>query len=223
MPKLKAKPRKHARPSLPREIKPVQPAIALMVIDPSDPTQWGLDASLGSLQVHSNVIVETDAAKRPTRARRDDIFRLLRNTRTQVGTVLNQDHILAIDRLETDIALRTRTMGSSGVATPIDAAMSPNAIEDIQIMAAERIERVLLLTGSASAKLLLALLKPTDIVMLFEGRRSETDQWRDTVSKITGVTNAAAQPGQIRMACENLVGAYTAYDQEPRVVSQFEI
>jgi hypothetical protein len=215
---MKLKPRvKSAKPSAPRRF---EAAIAkanaepeIRYEDPSDYRTWGLEQTIGHLTSQGDIVTAKDVTGKTVRARRDDIFRTLRNTKSGDGTVLTQAHIHAIDRLHGNMALRNRETGASHVQFAINGGGGSMAIEDVQIMAGERVDQVLAMTGKSSADLIVALLLPPDVVRLVDGERLETESWRATVAKITGVTNAAAQPGQIKMACENLVGAFAAYDK----------
>lgn len=200
--------RRGNRPSTPAEIAARKQAPALEeLVDPADCHHWGLEQTLGQLTAHGDVIVSVDAARRITRARRDDIFRTLRVTRTQNGTALGPDHLLAVNRLQEDLALRMRTTGSAGIKQSVDCSTPQYAIEDLQVMAGERIDTVLACTGRTSARLLMVLLGVNEPGALLEAT------WRDIVTACTGVTNAAAQPGQIRMACDNLAAAYDQWDR----------
>jgi hypothetical protein len=170
-----------------------------------DPAAWGLDAQGLALPANANVTVHPDAAGRPARARRLDVFDLL-NARGRLGV----DALNAVRRLQEDIACLHRTsLGGVDYSPRVDRSINPDRFGEARQRAGARIESALSLAGPASARLLCALCEP-DVVL---GR---TADWRGVVERETGETLADAQSATLRAACENLAGAYGVLDRARR-------
>jgi hypothetical protein len=113
----------------------------------------------------------------------------------------------AVRRLQEDIARLHRTgMGGVRYEPRVDQSISPQGYSDSRLRAGARIERVLRLAGPASARLLAALCEPA----LVAGR---AEDWREVVRRETGEGLADAQGALLRMACDNLAGAYEIVDR----------
>ena len=194
--------RKVARPSDPMEIARRRAAERLRAQDPST---WGLDREALSLPAGGSVIANLDAAGRVVRARRQDVFDLL-----QARGRLSADGVEAVRRLQNDIACLHRTATGGGDFTPrVDRSTTPDGFSDARRRAGERIEAALSLAGDLSARVLTALCE-VDVVL---GRAAD---WRDAVARQTGETLPDAQGAVLRMACENLAGAYRRLDRSRR-------
>lgn len=154
----------------------------------------------GALQLAANAAVrlETDPAGRITRARRQDVFDLF-----QARGKLGPDAYQAVRRLHDDIAVLHRVISGGGdIAPRVDRSVSPVSFSDARLAAGAQIEAVLAHAGSSSARLLVALSEPA----IIEGRGAE---WREVVVRITGERLPDAQAALLRVACENLAGAYS--------------
>ena len=159
----------------------------------------GIGRGVLALAVNAAIRVETDPAGRITRAKRQDVFDLF-----QARGKLGPDAYQAVRRLQDDIAVLHRTATGGGDITPrVDRSRTADGFSDVRLAAGERIEAVLSRSGPASARLLVALCEPAVI----SGRGSD---WRDVVTRITGERLPDAQGAILRVACENLAGAYTA-------------
>jgi hypothetical protein len=191
--------RKAAGPADPMEIarrRAVERARA------QDPANWGLDGEAMALPANADVEIGNDAAHRAVRARRRDVFDLLR---ARGG--LSSRALSAIRRLQEDIACLHRTeMGGVNYAPRVDRSVDPQGFSEARRRAGARIESALALAGHASARVLAALCEP-EVVL---GRAAD---WRAVVERETGETLADAQGAILRMACENLAGAYVTIDQ----------
>ena len=167
-----------------------------------DPANWGLDASALALPVNENVEARRDAAGRAIRARRQDVFDLMR-----ARGALSQAAHDAVRRLQDDVALLHRTAAGGGDYAPrVDRTHDPQSFTDTQHRAGLRVEAVLARAGPASARLLAALVE-SDIVL---GRPAD---WRAVVARETGETLADAQGAILRTACDNLAGSYGLLDR----------
>lgn len=161
------------------------------------PETWGLDPTGLALAANANVATRADLAGRIVRARRQDVFDRL-NARGRLGA----EALNAVRRLQSDIAALHRAPSGVGRYGPrVDRSIGAGDLAETRLRAGERIEAALALTGPASARLLLALCE-ADLVA---GR---TDDWRAVVRRETGETLPDAQGALVRMACENLAGAY---------------
>ena len=159
----------------------------------------GITPGALALPVNAEVQVETDAAGRIARARRQDVFDLF-----QARGKLGPDAYQAVRRLQDDIAVLHRVVSGGGDITPrVDRSRTADGFSDARLAAGARIEAVLERAGSASARLLVGLCEPAVI----EGRGAD---WRDVVARITGERLPDAQGAILRVACENLAGAYLA-------------
>jgi len=194
-----SRPRKASRPADPVEIARRRAAERTRALDPAT---WGLDPEALTLAANADVAVRPDAAGRPVRARRQDVFDLL-VARGRLGA----DALTAVRRLQDDIACLHRTaVGGVDYAPRVDKSRDPGAFGEARRRAGARIEAVLALAGPASARLLGALCEP-DVVL---GRAAD---WRAVVTRETGETLPDAQGALLRMACENLAGAYAMLDR----------
>jgi hypothetical protein len=157
----------------------------------------GIGPGVLALPVNVAIRVETDPAGRITRARRQDVFDLF-----QARGKLSPDAYQAVRRLQDDIAILHRTATGGGDITPrVDRSRTAGGFSDARLTAGARIEAVLTLSGAASARLLTALCEPA----MISGRGSD---WRDVVARVTGERLPDAQGAILRVACENLAGAY---------------
>jgi hypothetical protein len=113
----------------------------------------------------------------------------------------------AVRRLQDDIAcLHRTTTGSVSYAPRVDRSIDPQGFSDARRRAGARIEGVLSLAGPASARLVGALCEP-EVVL------GQAADWRGVVRRETGETLPDAQGAILRMACENLAGAYEMVDR----------
>ncbi|MDB5479468.1 MAG: hypothetical protein JWO83_521 [Caulobacteraceae bacterium] len=164
--------------------------------------EWGLDRGVLALAVNADVETRSDVAGRLVRARRQDVFDLLRARGRLSPAALD-----AVRRLQDDIACLHRTQtGGVSYAPRVDRSVDPQAFSDARRRAGARIDAALARAGPVSARLLAALCEP-DVVL---GRAAD---WRAVVERETGETLADAQGAILRMACENLAGAYGMTDR----------
>ena len=170
-----------------------------------DPATWGLDRDHLALAANREVTVSADLAGRPLRGRRQDVFDLLLGRRR-----LSQGAFDAVHRLQDDIALLHRAAGGVASYAPrIDRSRDPEAVKSARHRAGRRIEAALRLAGPANARLLAALVEPVTAL----GR---TGDWRAVVERESGEAAAEAQGAIVRLACENLAGAYAIIDRGRR-------
>ena len=196
------KKRKAARPADPMEIARRR---ALERIRDQDPARWGLCADALALPAYADVDRRSDLVGRATRARRQDVFDLLHGRGK-----LKQEALTAVRRLQDDIAALHRSPGGIGDLTPrVDRSRDPQGVSDARLRAGGRIEAALTLAGTSSARLLAALCEP-DVVL---GRSVD---WRAVVLRETGEHLPDAQGAILRVACENLAGAYARLDKARR-------
>lgn len=190
--------RKIQRPSDPMEI-------ARRRAEARDPATWGLNAAALNLPANGGVDRRGDLAGRTTRARRADVFDLFLGRRS-----LSQGGHDAVRRLQEDLAILHRTLAGGGdVAPRVDRSRDPETFSQRRRRAGERIAATLALAGAASARLIGALCE-AEVV---SGRPAD---WRAVVARETGERLADAQGALLRMACENLAGAYQALDRRRR-------
>ncbi len=167
-----------------------------------DPANWGLDNEMLRLSANKDVETATDQSGRILRARRQDIFDLMSGRGRLSPSAVN-----AVRRLQDDIACLHRTAnGSVAFAPRVDRSPDTEGFSESRRRAGARIELVLSLAGAANARLLAALCEP-EVVL---GRASD---WRAVVKRETGEGLSDAQGAILRMACENLAGAYDMVDR----------
>lgn len=191
--------RRGARPTAPAEIARRRAAERAREHEAAN---WGLDVEALARPANADVEMRSDAAGRPVRARRQDVFDLLRARGRLSPAALD-----AVRRLQDDIACLHRTqMGGVNYEPRVDRSVDPQAFSDARRLAGARIEAALARAGAVSARLLAALCEPEVIL----GRAAD---WRAVVERETGETLADAQGAILRMACENLAGAYGMGDR----------
>ena len=167
-----------------------------------DPANWGLDNEMLRLSANKDLETTTDQAGRILRARRQDIFDLMSGRGRLSPSAVN-----AVRRLQDDIACLHRTAtGSMAFAPRVDRSPDTEGFSETRRRAGARIESVLSLAGPANARLLGALCEP-EVVL---GRATD---WRAVVKRETGEGLSDAQGAILRMACENLAGAYDMVDR----------
>jgi hypothetical protein len=190
--------RKRIRPSDPLTIARRREAERLT---DRDPQTWGVDQASLSFAANADVQVKIDQRGRRSLVCRRDIFeRLLSGDRGAVA-------LAAVRRLQADLA--ARHVGCGGVAryaARIDAGPANDPFAERRLLAGARAGRVLSLTGTTNARLLLALIEPDAAL----GRGVD---WRAVVERETGERRADAQAGVLRAACFNLAEAFAALDR----------
>jgi len=165
-------------------------------------TNWGLDQEALARAVNVDVETASDAGGRLVRARRQDVFDLLRARGRLSPAALD-----AVRRLQDDIACLHHTrLGGVSYEPRVDRSRLPQSFSDSRLRAGARVEAALARAGAVSARLLAALCEP-DVIL---GRAAD---WRAVVERETGETLADAQGAILRMACENLAGAYGMADR----------
>ena len=170
-----------------------------------DPASWGLDREALELESNADVDRRADVAGRVLRARRQDVFDLMAARGRMSATAVN-----AIRRLQDDIACLHRTAtGVMSYAPRVDRSRKPDGFSDSRRRAGARIDAVLALAGPATSRLLEALCEP-DVIL---GRAAD---WRAVIERETGERLADGQSAVLRIACENLVGAYDLLDRRDR-------
>ncbi|MEO8811604.1 MAG: hypothetical protein ABI376_01665 [Caulobacteraceae bacterium] len=163
-----------------------------------DPATWGIDAT--ALDLPANAAVE-----RAARTRRQDVFDLFR-----ARGKLSPDALEAVRRLQADIAVLHRThAGGSAFAPRIDRSRRPDGFTDARLRAGGRIEAVLALSGAATGRVIVALCEE-------EAVHGRSGDWRETVARETGERLPDGQGAILRLACENLAGAYATLDRISR-------
>jgi hypothetical protein len=174
----------------------------------ADPAAWGLNREALALGANAAVSLRCDAAGRPVRARRQDIFELM-----AARGRLSDQALAAVRRLQDDLAaLHATALGGRGFAPRVDCSLNPQGFTEARRRAGERIAAALGLCGAASARLLAATTEPGAVA----GRDLD---WRAAVERTTGERLADAQGALLRMACENLAGAYAELDRRRRAVA----
>ena len=167
-----------------------------------DPGQWGLDRSAFDLQSNADIAVTADAAGRPARARRQDVFDVFQS-RGRLTAVAVQ----SVRRLQADLAVLHGSPGSvAAYAERIDRQLAFGGGGEQRRRAAQRIEIVLAGAGAASGRLLLEMFEA-------EAALGQRPDWRAAVERATGERLADAQGAVLRVACENLAEAYARLDR----------
>ena len=157
------------------------------------------------LPANQTVSVDSDLAGRVTRARRQDIFDLMKGR----GKLSNEAHE-AIRRLQNDVAILHRAVGGRADYSPrVDTSRSSETFTDVRHRASLRVEAALERSGPASARLLGALCESGAAL-------GPAIDWRLLVLRETGETLPDAQAAVLRGACENLAGAYAIIDRGRR-------
>lgn len=161
-----------------------------------DPQAWGVDRAALNLAVNADVEAGSVPGEQRLSARRRDVFeRLLSGQRGHIA-------LAAVRRLQTDLAVRhTGSGGVARYAPRIDASPADDPFAERRLRAGARARRVLSRTGTASARLLLALIEP-------DAALGQGVAWRAVVERETGERLADAQAGALRAACVNLAEAY---------------
>ncbi len=171
-------------------------------LDEQEPARWGVDAAGLTLAANETVSVDSDMAGRVTRARRQDIFDLMKGR----GKLSAEAHD-AIRRLQDDVATLHRSVAGGGDYSPrIDRSRSSETFTDMRHRASLRVEAAMGLAGPASARLLGALCESGAAL-------GPPADWRLLVRRETGETLPDAQAAVLRGACENLAGAYAIIDR----------
>jgi hypothetical protein len=170
-----------------------------------DPGAWGIDGDQLRLAVNQYVETRPDGGGRIGRARRADVFDLF----LARGKLSAAGHE-AVRRLQDDLAILHRTVCGGGEFAPkVDHSRRPAAFSERRRAAGLRIQAALGLAGCASARLIAALCE-SEVVL---GR---SRSWRTVVERATGERLADAQGAILRLACENLAGAYALIDRGKR-------
>ena len=186
--------RKTTRPASPLEVAHRR---ALQKAQDRDPSAWGLNAEALDMPANSAVIRQGDVTGRTARARRQDVFDLF----LRRGSLSQGGHD-AVRRLQDDLAVLHRTQTGCHDFTPrVDRSRAPESFSEARQSAGLRIQSALQLAGAASGRLISALCE-TDVVI---GAASD---WRVIVLRETGERLPDAQGALLRVACENLAGAY---------------
>ena len=168
----------------------------------ADPANWGADPAALKLNANADVELATGARGRVTRARRVDVFDQLAGRGALPSTSLG-----AVRRLQEDVARLHRTLAGARQVTPrVDVSRNPKAFAEAHLQAGARIAAVMDLAGPASARLLSALIEPHVAL-------GQAIDWRSVVRRETGEQLADAQTAVLRLACENLAGAYRRLDR----------
>jgi hypothetical protein len=169
------------------------------------PEDWGADARALRLPANADVDARMGAGGKVVRARRQDVFDVLA-TRGRLGA----SALDAVRRLQVDLAALHRTLSGSKVFAPrVDSQPDPQGFAEARLRAGERIRAALDLAGPASARLLTALCEPQVVL-------GQSLDWRAVVARETGEHLADAQGAVLRLACENLAGAYQRLDRDRR-------
>jgi len=163
--------------------------------------EGGVNVKSLRLTANNDVDIRLGAGGKVARARRQDVFDILAGRGR-----LAPEAVGAVRRLQQDMAVLHRTISGVRDFTPrVDSQREADGFSDARLRAGERIATVLELSGAASARLLVALCESAVV----EGR---TADWRVVVERETGERLADAQGAALRAACENLAGAYRAFD-----------
>lgn len=166
-----------------------------------DPQTWGLDPTALRLSANADMDATVDPSGRRALIRRRDIFERL------FGSQSGHIALAAVRRLQADLA--ARHAGCGGVAryaARIDAGPGDDPFAERRLRAGVRARRVLALSGTSSARLVLALIEP-------DAALGQGVDWRAVVERETGEGLADAQAGALRLACFNLAEAYAALDR----------
>ena len=195
--------RKSSRPSDPAKIALRRAAEREQQrLSQGDPERWGVDRPALLLPANHTISVSVDVAGRITRARRQDIFDLMRGR----GKLSAEAHE-AIRRLQDDVAILHQSVGGRADFSPrVDTSRSSQTFTDVRRKASLRVEAALARSGPASARLLGALCESSAAL-------GPALDWRMLVKRETGETLPDAQAAILRGACENLAGAYAVIDR----------
>ena len=170
-----------------------------------DPGSWGINPEALDLAVNHRVTIRTGPAGRVARAKRQDVF----DSFFARGSLSQNGHD-AVRRLQDDMAVLHRTQsGCRDYSMRVDISRRPESFSEARQLAGIRIEAALSLAGAASARLITALCE-TDVVTGAAG------DWRSVVQRETGERLPDAQGALLRMACENLAGAYVSLARGPK-------
>jgi hypothetical protein len=151
-------------------------------------------------------VVTVDEQHRIINARRLDVFALLHERKA-----LTDPQLIAVRRLEVLIAVafgHEKPDQGFRVDTSSEGAPGQN-VSQAMIDAMGDLRAIMGNVGPVSAKLLNALLAPTD-------SPSVMTRWRDTVEAETAETRPEVQAAMVRSACENLALAWQSFDYRAR-------
>lgn len=176
---------------------------------PSDPAEIarrklprGSEVNVHGLTLAANqdVVIEEATRDKVARVQRYDCFALLHSR-----GAIEAGQLVAVRRLQDDIATRFRVDSSAPTPVAVDMSGSSDLVSARSLDAARRLAAVLARTGKMSADLLIQLSEP----QVVEGRQVN---WKATVKRVTGETHPVGQGAWIRAASENLRLAYVEID-----------
>jgi hypothetical protein len=156
------------------------------------------DAEIGRLR-RQGAVVSLDRARRIVSAYRASAFHKLRESDT-----ISASQAAAAERLCSDWAV---WRGLDGRPPPLEVhtewKRAPDIVTDRMLVAGNRVDRVLRQVGPVDRELLISL-----VASAVEDDRPIP--WRDTVRRVTGVTQTVRQSQMIVAALGNLARAYGA-------------
>lgn len=180
-----------------------------------DPCNWGISQDLASLAENDDIDLRKDVTGKITRAKRWDVFSLLRATYRKgddgvLRPVLSGDHVICVDRLHRLMAIRHHTMGASSSQTPIDGLVALN-FPKAAVEAGVKIDGLFAFMDSQEparnpyrARMIATLSEP----QIAHGRR--VNNWRDVVKRISGEERDREQVDEVVRACDALEHAMTS-------------
>ena len=170
-----------------------------------DPARWGVASDALTLPAHADVEARRDGRGRVAHAHRTDVFERLHG---RGG--LSDAELAAARRLGRDMALRAGLLRPPSDLVKVDAQARTEGATQRMLEAGRRVDTALAAAGPGSARLLRAVVESAATTA------STAEDWRASVGRETGETNAHAQAARLRAACESLALAYQALDRVRR-------
>ena len=175
---------------------------AQMRLDAADPARWGVEPRGLCLMANQDVEAELGGNGAVVRARRQDLW-----DRLHARGALSDRALAAVRRFESDLTALHRTgLGVRDFTPCVDGRGEPGAFGEARLRAGRRLRAALDLAGPASADLLCAICESGAVL-------GQALDWRAVVVARTGERLADAQGATLRVAAENLAGAYQIIDR----------
>lgn len=197
--------KKSKKPAQPRKIADPAEAARIAAETRADPSRWGVNERAMDLPSNAEVRSESETRTKTRRVTRYDCFGILYSR----GALANDEdtaraRLAAVRRLEETLAERMRLEGLAGSV----GGGRPIPISDRSLMAAECLDDIASRTGTLSYALICALIEPS----VHSGQ--PVNNWRAIVERKTGEFRHTTQANLVRVAAQNLLDAWQAYDRE---------
>ena len=185
-----------------RKYKPFDPAEAARIAWEArrNPALWGVNEEARALQQNEAVQSEEETRTKTRRVFRFDCYETLK---------LPAQTLIAVRRLEADIAMRFRVDGRDAMAEPVDGGGSADLVTSRSMDAARRIFAVTGLMNPHDAALILELSTPAVV----EGSQVN---WKSVVKRLRSLIDRDAASRAVKVAAEALREAYVSLDQGVR-------